>query len=458
MISIGCNILPEEEKESGSITGTKIEVESFLEYRAVTVKWQGDIQADEYVLQRARDEINGVGSYTEIYRGRGTKYIDRKVDDDIRYVYRLDIIQKGNVHKGEQTRIGVGNSAEVDLNEPNNRMEQATALSSFKRGTMYYFRFSDGRELTDIDWYKVKVGGGKSVYLQIQEDGTVGMTTLWMEIKGKEPFLTEHGKWYELRNEAKTEKEWYITIYPYVENYAVEGMTGGTIRRYTIIRSDNMTVPPDNGGNNGGNGTPPGNSGNNGNNGRTDGEGTTSGGSIQEKNELFEKDVFGRFIFFLNEQRYQGKSYTFWKYLDREWEAEAGMSMELVKESGNYFGGYGLFFAGGNVEGYGESMLVLQIQKDGNYTVGKVVEGEYYEVIVPWENSVYLRKGYGVKNTVGVKWDNQSKYYIITLNGIEETRFRDTKAPVCAGKRTGIVAVVTSIERFPQTPVKVGYK
>jgi hypothetical protein len=451
VISIGCSLLLEEENKPEPIAMGEIEVESFLEYRAIRVRWQENIQADEYVLQRAQDGINGVGPYTEVYRGRGTRYVDRKVEDDIRYVYRLDMIQKGNMHEGEQTGIGVGNSAEVDLNEPNNRMEEATALSSFKRGTMYYFRFSDGRELKDIDCYKVKVGGGKSVYLQIQEDGVRGMTTLRIEIGGKEAFLAEHGKWYELQNEAKIEREWYITIYPDVESYAAEGMTGGTIRKYTIIRSDIMV--PDNGGNDGGGGTQPGNG-----DGGTDGGGTDSGGSIQEMSELFEQDETGRFIFFLNEQQYQGKSYTFWKYLNREWKAETGMSMELAKESGNYFGGYGFFFAGGNVAGYGESMLVLLIQKDGNYTIGKVVEGEYYEVIVPWENSVYLRKGYGVKNTVGVRWDSQSGFYIITLNGMDETRFRDTKAPVCTGSRVGIVAVLTSIEQFPQSAVKVGYK
>jgi len=178
---------------------------------------------------------------------------------------------------------------------------------------------------------------------------------------------------------------------------------------------------------------------------------------VEEKSELFVMDETGALVFLLNDMNYQEGGYTFWKYLDQKWEADKGMTMELVKESGNYLGGYGYFFASEYVAGYGQIMLVLLIQIDGNFAIGKAIEG-VYEELVSWRSSDYLRKGYGVKNDVEVRWDNDQQEYVVTINGIVQARFVDVREPVCAGTRTGIVAVVTRMEQFPQTPVKVGYR
>lgn len=428
----------------------ELEMNSFREKRTITVAWKGSGKAEEYILYRAQDEVNGIGEYEEIYRGKGRNYSDKDVKDDIRYVYRVDMIKDGNEHRGEHTGIGVGSNAEIDFNEPNNRKEDAAALGALKSGAMYYFRFSDMRELSDIDWYRVKVGGNKTVYVQIQEDGAAKMTTLMMSIEGKEAFFVEQGKWYELQNKEKTANELYVEIKADKESYVETGMTGGTIRGYKIVCSDKPEpfTPPGNNGN--GNGSGGGNLG--GINPPVD----PGDGIIEQKSELFNTDGSDRLLFLLNDTKYRDSGYTFWKYLENDWDAEQGIEMELVKESGNYLGGYGFFFAGGPVEGYGESMLVLLLQKDGNYTIGKAVEGKYQEVI-GWRSSLYLRKGYGVKNTVSIRWDNENLQYIIAINGLVEMKFVDAHAPVCNGNRSGVVAVVTGMEEFPQTPVKVFY-
>lgn len=446
IVSAGCT-LPDSGSEEINVA---IEVESFLEKRTIVVRWRADKRAEKYVLNRARDEIGGLGQYEEIYRGQGTKYTDKNVVDDIRYVYRVDTVQKGIVYKGKHTGIGVGSNADIDMNEPNNRKEEATALGSSKRGTMYYFRFSDRRELEDVDWYKVKVSGHTVVYLRVREDGVMEgkITTLLMRLEGNESFPVEQGKWYKLQNEAETEKELYIEIRADKESYVATGMTGGMVRGYEITKSNvESWDPPELPGENGnGNGT-----------GNPGTPGTGEGATIEEKSELFEASVTGWITFFLNEKKYQNRNYTFWKHLEQEWVAEQGMTIDMVKESGNYLGGYGFFFAGGNVKGYGETMLVLLIQKDGNYAIGKAIGGRY-EAIAQWKNSLYLRKGYGVRNTVEVRWDNARNEYILIINGVEERRFIDAHEPVCAGSKTGLVAVVTNMEQFPQTPVKVWFK
>jgi len=533
VICSGCNMPAGGTNESGGPFNGTVEADSFLGNKTISLKWQMDINVDEYMLMRARDEITGAGEYEEVYRGREVYYKDSSVEMDIRYLYRLDKISKGIVYLGQETGLGVGNRAEADFNEPNNTMEQATALSSFKRGTMYHYRFSDGRELTDVDWYKVRIAGSRTEYIQILEDGIAGMTTLLLGMAGKEAIVAEQGKWYELKNEAVIEKEFFLELRPHTESYVGGGMPGGMIRSYTIIRSDH--IEDGNGGGNGDSGSGDGGNGNGGNgdggggnggtgnggngNGGTGDGGTGNGGSggagnggngdggnggnggsgnggtgdggnggngnggngddgnggngnggngggdpiipgedgyIEERSDFFVANGAGRLMFLLNDRNYQGKNYTFWRYLSGNWNAEQGMTMELIKDSGNFLGGYGYIFAGGQVAGYGECMLVLLIQKDGNYAIGKVINGKY-SIIQNWKYSKYLRQGYGVFNTVGVRWDSAARQYAVTINGAEETWFTDVTEPVCNGTRKGIAAVVTWMERFPQTPVMTRY-
>ena len=410
-------------KGAGEPFDEAVTVESFLGNRTIALRWREDVNADEYVLMRAKDEAWGLGGFEEIYRGQRTSFIDKAIEMGCRYVYRLDKAQGWKSYRGEQTGIGVGNTGEADLNEPNDRREEATALGTFKRGTMYYYRFSDGRELADIDFYKARVSGGTSEYIQIKEEGAHDTTSMTIQMPGKEAVIAEQGKWYELKNETAEERELYIQLRPDVEQYAGSGMAGGMIKSYTIIRSAEM-------------------------------EEAGIGGTIEERSDFFVPDGSGGYVFLLNEGNYARGNYTFWRYLDGDWDGDQGMSMELSKESGNFLGGYGFFFAGGHVEGYGDCKLVVLIQKDGNYAVGKVVAGKY-ESLQGWVSSIYLRTGYGVRNTVEVK--KAGDEYVIRINEIEAGRIVDAHEPICEGNRKGLVGVVTWMEVFPEAPVTTWY-
>jgi len=445
LIFTSCKIISTDENKNGE---NNLIAECFRERLTITLTWKNNTKADEYILMRARDEISGFWQFEEIYRGRQTRYVDKNAEDSIRYIYRLDYTQKGKIITGEYTEIGVGSSAEIDTNEPNDQKERATALSVIRRGTMHHFRFSDNRELTDTDWYKVTVKSASVLFIKIDEDGAGEVTTLRMKIGEQEETPAEQGKWYEIKNETKNSKDFLIEIKPDKPSFAETGFTGGMIRSYSIVSSDvkedpkdilnpdkpvNPILPGDE---------------NNGNPGDS---------VIEERRELFKEDNSGWFLFLLSETKYTGQSYTFWKYLDKEWDETTGITMELVKESGNLFGGYGFFFSGGNIEGYGECMLAVLIRTGGSFAVGKVINGKYEE-LVKWTDSVYLRKGYGVRNVVNVRKDKIINDYVVTINGVEQQRFFDIEQPVCNGLKTGIAAVITAIEQFPQTPVKVGYK
>ncbi|ULQ59042.1 hypothetical protein K7I13_11035 [Brucepastera parasyntrophica] len=120
-------------------------------------------------------------------------------------------------------------------------------------------------------------------------------------------------------------------------------------------------------------------------------------------------------------------------------------------------GGYGIFFQAGNIDGYGECMLTVLIRTTGQYAIGKVIDGNYTE-INGWKDGTYLRRGYGVKNSIKVVWDNETAIYVLYINGMEEVRFIDLDSPQCSGGGSGVAAVITKYESFPESPVKVRYR
>jgi hypothetical protein len=502
----GCNMSrPDEEK--GSMFHDVAQVDCFRGNSTIQLRWQYDGSAAYYRLMRSVDGINGTLGFSEIYQGKDIFYLDRDVEADIRYVYRLD--KAGDqVLEGQETSIGVGSKGEVDINEPNNTKETASLLNFFKKSNLYYYRFSDGRTLEDADWYKVRITGSKPVYIRILEEGAGTESPFNINIPGKGEFAVNNGSIIEIDVNGINDDYLYFSLYPETDRFVLPGIAGGTMRYYRIELTDS-TGNTDSGGNgdttgsggtgdsgsgggtdsgtgnSGGGGTGDsgsGNSGSGGTGGGDSGSGNSGGGgagggnsgggnsgsggagggdpapgTVIEKSELFTMDGTGMISFYTNEKQYQGHDYTFWKRLSNSGGEFSAIKMIMAKESGSYSGGYGFFFQGGDIPGYGECMLTLLLQKDGMYAIGKVINGAYRSINW-WKECVYLRQGYGVSNTVEVRWDNGSGEYIVLVNGIEVDRFSDVVAPVCRGNGQGVIAVISRGEKFPEIPAGVRYK
>jgi hypothetical protein len=235
----------------------------------------------------------------------------------------------------------------------------------------------------------------------------------------------------------------YFALCPVAAEFVSLDLAGGTVRSYRIEITDAGGTQSPGGDPGAGGGDDPG------------AGGGTPPGEIEERSELFTADASGRIVFYTNETKYKNHDYTFWRRLEGGAGSFSGMTMSLIKESGNQAGGYGFFFQGGVVGGR-ECMLTVLLQKDGNYTIGKVVDGTYY-TLKWWTASAYLRAGYGVTNTVGVRWEETENEYVLEINGIQMDRFSDAEAPVCAGSGRGVIAVIAAGEQFPKIPVKVWF-
>jgi hypothetical protein len=463
--------------------------DSFRGDRTIYLRWKQDEGAESYLLMKSIDGIDGYGEFEEVYAGGNLYYLDRDIERDRRYIYRLDKRAGGLIIEGEQTAIGIGSDAETDYNEPNNTKEKAVLLNSFKQANIYYYKFSDGRVLSDTDWYKLPLSPGASAALRITETGAGTRSSFEVNAGGYPVGSIPNGTGFRIENTGGEEYV-HIEISPRAEEFVDSRSTGGTVRFYRIEidtspgggsgdggaggsggngdggaggsggngdgGAGGSTGSGNEGGGNGDGGSGSGGTGSGGSGSGGSGNGGADAGQIEEVSELFSADVSGRIQFLTNESRYANHNYTFWKRLPNAGDSFSGIKMELVKESGHYGGGYGFFFRGGTIEGYGECMLVVLIQKDGMYTVGKVIDGEFF-AIKSWTSFEYLRMGYGVRNTVEAKWDEAESEYVVVINEAEAFRFRDVSEPRCAGGGSGVVAVLTRLERFPQVPVKVRY-
>jgi hypothetical protein len=563
---IGCNSPLGLNKNSGEPFTGEVRADSFKGDGAIHLEWGNDQFVDNYIIMRSIDGLDGPRNFIEIYRGKSVFFVDRNVQSDIRYVYRLDKEYRSAIYNGLETTIAVGNAMGVDLNEPNNDKANATLLNSYKDANLYYYKFSDGTALSDTDWYAVKTPPLKTANIAISEVNAGIRSSFYVHIPGSDPlYFNASNTTFSIKNDS-SEEYIYFEICPAAIEFVEPDMSGGTYRAYRVtvksIADDSDNNSNDTGNNNGGkpednnnsgnnngagnnegsgNNSGSGNTGGSGNNGGSGSDGGTgnnggsgneggsgndggtgntggsgddggsgnnggsgdnggsgndggsgntggsgddggsgdgggtgnTGGSgdgggsgnnnddpitvIVEGSELFVNDSLGRTIFYTNETKYSNNNYTFWKHISNGSANFSKITAGLVKESGYSSGGYGFFFRGQTVANFGEVMLAVLIRTGGHYAVGKVVDGVYSDIIT-WTPGAYLRRGYGVKNELSVEWDNDNQQYVLFINGIEQNTFVDVTEPKCAGSGAGAIAVLTSLEKFPETPVKTRYE
>lgn len=188
-----------------------------------------------------------------------------------------------------------------------------------------------------------------------------------------------------------------------------------------------------------------------------DGGGT---GTIEESSTLFELDSEHprTYEFETNDTRYEGGSgYTFWGLTGDAQEPFAERTVRMTKYSGNATAGYGIVICHGTASGGDETMLVVMINVSREYIVGEVVGAQFF-TLVPWATSLNLRYGLNQTNTVRVARDAESGDFTLYLNGTKTAVFRDDEAPYHTGGGNGLIAVVSPLDEFPETSVRVTFE
>jgi hypothetical protein len=176
---------------------------------------------------------------------------------------------------------------------------------------------------------------------------------------------------------------------------------------------------------------------------------------IEEKSELFncEDDVF---VFETNDTSYlTDDGYTLWcvKYENKS-ESFENIQVTASKESGKDSPGFGIVFLQQEYEEK-DYLLTVMINTKGQYTVGKVIDGNY-KSIINWKSCKSLNKGYGALNKIEVSLIDS--VYMLKLNDVEVTTFAVTESVKIQNSKWGYVAVLANNEKFPGNPVVIKFK
>ncbi|MGN0732526.1 MAG: hypothetical protein ACI4MA_11580 [Treponema sp.] len=182
--------------------------------------------------------------------------------------------------------------------------------------------------------------------------------------------------------------------------------------------------------------------------------------NISEESSLFEKDEQNKiFTFETNDTKYLGTNgWTLWTVPNvNATESFGSLTVEAVKESGRTEAGFGLVFCEQKIDGK-SFMLAVLINANGYYTVGKVSDGVFCHINDGWKNSNYINKGYGIKNTIAVSYDEGSKNFLLKINGYEIASFTVSEQITFKNSRSGFAVVIANNENFPANPVRVTFK
>jgi len=187
---------------------------------------------------------------------------------------------------------------------------------------------------------------------------------------------------------------------------------------------------------------------------------SSSGGTVAKVTSLFVPNAqTNSYDFSTNDSAYWGTNgFTLWS-LSSSQTLFAQRDVLLTKTSGNAYAGYGIVFCeyDSSDAAHDETMLVVMINTQGQYSVGEATGSTYTAYTSStWVSSNYLNKG-TMTNEVKVTRDS-SGLFTLYLNDNQAMTFHDGRTPLQTGGGDGYLAVVSPQDSFPQIPVTINFK
>lgn len=182
--------------------------------------------------------------------------------------------------------------------------------------------------------------------------------------------------------------------------------------------------------------------------------------SIEEENSMYTDETdTGIYVFETNDTRYLNRNgYTVWTTKNiNEADSFEPITVSVMKQSGRSEAGFGIVFCSQEIDDKPFLITVL-INTNGLYRVGKVVDGVFSHLNKGWQSSYNINKGYGIRNVITVSYDDDKKYFQLTINGFETTAFTVSENFTFKDSRSGFVTVIANNEDFPRKPVKVTFE
>lgn len=181
---------------------------------------------------------------------------------------------------------------------------------------------------------------------------------------------------------------------------------------------------------------------------------------VTEDSSLFiENESNNTYIFETNDTTYlTSNGYTLWGITDTNTSNTFNnISVSICKNSGRTEAGYGVVFCSQEVDG-NDFMLVVLINANGLYTVGKVVNGVFSHINNGWKSSNYINKGLGIQNILLISYDTVNNKFLLKINGYSITDFSVSEEINFINSKSGYAVVIANNENFPNNSVKVTFE
>ena len=210
-------------------------VRSFIESNTIFISWGHDEGTDEFILERARD--NPFLHFEIIYRGTSLSFVDRGVESNARYIYRLSKRRGRKIFGPSPGAFGVS-SVVVSDGYRNSTMAQAVRLESMDRiGNIYFFRSHCGLEISDTDWFYIDIPAQRQAIITVFDfESPPGSTRshfrYYVYTRRENPVV--HDSHFYIENNGLATRRFFFKLFPARQEFVPAGTPGGNIVQYRV--------------------------------------------------------------------------------------------------------------------------------------------------------------------------------------------------------------------------------
>ncbi|WP_319562671.1 hypothetical protein [Marispirochaeta sp.] len=211
-------------------------VESFSVPNLISVTWNEDEAADEYLLRRAAGE-NDPLNWVEVYRGSDLSWYDDGVANERLNLYQLYKIRGSVLFGPSESVLGVGSDICRDPHEPNNSIATATVLEADLESNLWYFVATNGKESRDFDWYAVTLPPRRQAVIVVTDNTNTSSTYNYMSWSTPSKSETDivSGESFSIQNHEYEAAVVYFRVSPNEQTFLSQlSGYGGMVISYTV--------------------------------------------------------------------------------------------------------------------------------------------------------------------------------------------------------------------------------
>ena len=211
--------------------------DSLSKEHTVYLSWNKDDAADKFYLMRSFDTVPL--DWSCVYEGTATSYTDINLNDNEKYVYRLDKKRGSELFEGQNFGYGWSSETVRDSFEPNDRREDAVFLEYDRTCNLPCVGFvTNNEDFLDEDWFYISVPPMRRADIIVGqsnlEQSPVGASTnLRIQLFGLGSQPVKHQEAFTIDNGSYETKIFYFKIFPERTSLS-SGNSFCTVIEYTV--------------------------------------------------------------------------------------------------------------------------------------------------------------------------------------------------------------------------------